>query len=173
MGCVLLQIWLTDAHFMLSNMSPLFYLYIVIILLIVYIKCKKFISVVPHSTNVFIYIYIYIYIWLHTHTHIYLLLSTQLCILYIGLILITLMYLNCASNTRNIQVSDQGLVSKDTQWLGSHWGHKNLIGTSLVWKDVSSTVAMWTLRKCFRRKSQENYENSHHISDCVLCGVVF
>ncbi len=44
-----------------------------------------------------------------THTHYF-------CSVYTGLIWITLMYLNCASSTRNIQVSDRYSVSADTQY---------------------------------------------------------
>ncbi len=134
------------------TISPLFYLYVAIIMLIVCIKYKKFTSVVPCSINVFIhcaniYIETVHLIHIHTHTHYFYSLHNSV---HIGLILITLMYLNCASNTRNIQVSDQDSVLADTQYsitrIGSGaqktWsGHPYFILNIVKW--VPNSKSCW------------------------------
>ncbi len=134
------------------TISPLFYLYVAIIMLIVCIKYKKFTSVVPCSINVFIhcaniYMETVHLIHIHTHTHYFYSLHNSV---HIGLILITLMYLNCASNTRNIQVSDQDSVLADTQYsitrIGSGaqktWsGHPYFILNIVKW--VPNSKSCW------------------------------
>ncbi len=145
------QSGILTASSMLSNHISTFYLYVAIIMLIVCIKYKKFTSVVPCSINVFIhcaniYIETVHLIHIHTHTHYFYSLHNSV---HIGLILITLMYLNCASNTRNIQVSDQDSVLADTQYsitrIGSGaqktWsGHPYFILNIVKWVPNSSRV---------------------------------
>ncbi len=66
-----------------------------------------------HTVCADIYIASVYLIGMYTHTRYFYSLHNSV---YIGLILITSMYLYCASNTRNIQVSDRDSVSADTQY---------------------------------------------------------
>ncbi len=70
----------------------------------------------------------------------------------IGLILITLMYFNYASNTRNIPVSDRDSVSAETQYGFRSGAQKNLIGTFLIDIDQICQICIFPCMKSQRMR---------------------